>query len=210
MNDAPFINIVRSEVFVGNPFVNNPHLTIISPYKEIYDRDKSAEKVKASNEIYAIWVMSSPDEKENVWIKLSEEKRKEIIGKNVKINWEDKYIKEGISLYPELCMSIAEKTLKSIQHKLLERDKFLKSSPYTMDYYKKDDSGNYVSRGNSFVLSSLPPKEIDAMIKLTVPLYEELSNAQKLFAIEKDNIMIKGQRRVTDFEDGSLFSEYES
>lgn len=204
-----FVDIVASEVFVGNPYINNPHLMFIEPYKTLYDRDKSKDKKKASNEFYSIFVVSSPDEKENRWMKLSDEKKKEIIAENFKIDWDDEVIKQGIIDYPSKCMGIAERTLRAIQDKLLERDKFLKESPYTMDYYKKDEFGKYISRGNAFVFSSLPPKEIDSMIKLTTPLYEELAKAQKLFAIEKDNISIRGQRRATDFEDGSLFSDYD-
>lgn len=208
MQDGQFVDIVSSEVFVGNCYESNPHLKMIEPYKSIYLRDKTKDKRKANDEFYAIWTMCSPDETENKWIKLSEEKRKEIIAENVKIDWKDELIIEGIKDYPSKCFTIAERTLKSIQDKLTERDFFIKASPYTMDYYMKDVDGKYVSRGNSFVLSSLPPKEIDAMVKLTTPLYEELAKAQRLFAITKDEMKIRGGRRETDMEDGSLFQDY--
>lgn len=204
-----FCIVTAAEIFEGNPFVNNPHLKHIEPFKTLYDRDKTDDKRRASNEFYAMFVMCSPDESVNKWIKLPEEERKEVVKKNIKIDWEDKTFKECLEIYPQLCMTIAEKTLKGIHDKLIERDKFLKESPYTMDYYMKDVNGVYVSRGNSFVLSSLPPKEIDVMIKNSVPLYKELSEAQKLFNIDKDNFSIKGQRRVTDTEDGTLWSGYD-
>ena len=72
----------------------------------------------------------------------------------------------------------------------------------------KDSKGGYVSKGNSFVLSSLPPKEIDIMIKNSVPLYKELAEAQKLFSITKDEMKIRGSRKATDLEDGTLFADY--
>jgi len=210
MKDNQFVDIVASELFQGDPFSANPHLTIIEPYKTLYLRDKSKDKKIACNEFYAVWVICSPDEQENKMLKMSEEKRKEIIAESIKINWNDPIIKKCIEDYPTKCFTIAERTLKGIQDKLVERDIFLKASPYTMDYYMKDGEGKYVSRGNSFVLSSLPPKEIDAMVKLTTPLYDELAKAQRLFAISKDEMKIRGSRRPSDMEDGSLFQDYET
>lgn len=208
MNEAQFVNISAAEVFQGNPYLANPHLTMIEPYKSIYNRDKSKDKKRASNEFYAIWVLVSPDESENKWMKISPERVKEIIAEVIKIDWNDELIIEAIKDYPTKCFTIAEKTLKGIHDKLLERDKFLKDSPYTMDYYMKDSKGGYVSKGNSFVLSSLPPKEIDIMIKNSVPLYKELAEAQKLFSITKDEMKIRGSRKATDLEDGTLFADY--
>jgi len=205
-----FVDIVASEIFVGNPFINNPHLMYIEPYKTIYNRDKDKTKRKSSDEIYAIFCMVSPDEKENLWMKFSEEKRKEIIASNVKINWEDKIIKEALIDFPINCIGVAGKTLKAIQDKLIERDKFLKACPYLEDVYMRDDEGKMISRGNSFAKIEMTPDKIDKMISNSAALYKELYECQKLFAIEKDNISIRGQRRATSLEDGSLFADYDS
>lgn len=206
-----FANINTSEVFNGNPYVSNPHLMQISPYKEIYNRDKTKDKKKASNDFYAIWIMSCPDEDENKWIRVSEEKRKSIVAESHKVNWEDSLIVQGIKDYPEKCMGIAEKTLKGIQDKLLERDAFLKASPYTNDIYARDANGNYVSKGNTFLVDKLSPEKIDKMLRETAALYKELSEAQKLFALDKDNKLaaIRGGRDQTDMESGDLWRDYE-
>jgi hypothetical protein len=202
-----FTSIISSEIFEGNPFINNPHLKHISPYKEIYDRDKSKDKRKSSNEIYAIFIMTSPDEEENKYIKLSEEKRKELVETHFKINWNDKLIIEGLKDYPKKCMSIAELTLQGIQNKILERDAFLKSCPYTNDIYAKDSNGNFIAKGNTFLIDKLPPEKIDKMLRETAALYKEYSEAQKFFRIEKDNLIIRGGRMATDMESGELYTD---
>lgn len=204
-----FIDIATQEIFVGNPFENNPHLKFIEPYKSIYNRDKSKDKKTASNEMYGVFVMCSVDETVNKWSKLSEDKRKEIVSENFKIKWDDKLIKEAISDYPAKCMTLAERTLKGIRDKLTERDKFLKDSPYTTDIYARDKDGNYISKGNTFLVDKLSPEKIDAMLKTTASLYNELASAEKLFNVEKDNLRIRGGRQRTDFEDGTLFQDYE-
>ena len=210
MQNEQFVNITVAEIFEGNPFINNSHLKYIEPYKSLYDRDKSKDKKKASNEFYAIFIMSSADESINKWMKLSEEKRKEIVSNHFKVDWEDKLIKDCIADYPTKCMGIAEKTLKAIQDKLLERDRFLKNCPYLEDVYMRDDEGKMISRGNSFAKIEMTPDKIDKMISNSAALYKELFECQKLFAIEKDNISIRGQRRATDTEDGTLFADYGS
>lgn len=202
-----FINIVTSEIFEGNPFDNNPHLKFIEPYKSIYNRDKTKDKKKASNEMYAIYIMSSPDEDTNKWIKLSEEKRKEIVSATFKIDWEDSLIKNAIEDYPSKCMTLAEVTLKGIRDKLSERDKFLKSCEYTANPYAKDSNGNYIAKGNTFLEDKLRPEKIDTMLKASQSLYKELAEAEKLFKIEKDNLIIRGGRMPTDLENGELFRD---
>ena len=204
-----FVNVVSSEVFTGNPYEGNPHLKHIEPYKTIYERDKSKDKLKACQEFYAIWLMSSPDEEENKWMKLSSDKKKEIIAFEFKVDWKDPLIDEAIKLYPSLCMSHAERSLKTVRDKIDERDAFLKANPYTNDYYAKDANDQYIAKGNSFVYKYLTPKELDAMTKTTSSLFKELSEAEKLFKLEKDNYRIRGGRKATDFEDGSLFQDYD-
>lgn len=202
-----FVNIVTSEIFEGNPFDNNPHLKYIEPYKSIYNRDKSKDKKKASNEMYAIYVMSSPDEDTNKWIKLSEEKRKEIISASFKVDWNDDLIKSAIVDYPQKCMTLAEVTLKGIRDKLSERDTFLKSCKYTADTFARDVNGNYIAKGNTFLEDKLRPEKIDTMLKASQSLYKELAEAEKLFKIEKDNLSIRGGRMPTDLENGELFRD---
>lgn len=205
--DSNFVNMVTAELFVGDPYSGNPHLKYIEPYKTLYNRDKSKDKKKACNEFYAVYIMSSPDEDTNKWIKLSEEKRKEVVAAQFKIDWEDKIIKECINDYPSKCMSFAEVTLKAIRDKLDERDKFLKNSPYTTDIYARDKEGNYISKGNTFLVDKLSPDKIDSMIKTTAALYKELSEAEALFKIEKENLQIRGGRRPTDTETGELYKD---
>ena len=204
-----FCIITTAEIFEGNPFVNNPHLKHIEPFKTLYDRDKSKDKRRASDEFYAMFVMCSPDENVNKWIKLPEEERKVIVEKSLKINWEDSVFQKCLKEYPNLCMTTAEKTLLTIRNKLLERDQFLKNSPYTSDVYARDLNGNYISKGNTFLVDKLSADKIDAMIKSSTGLYKELADAEKMFNIDKDNFSIKGQRRVTDTEDRTLWNNYD-
>jgi len=204
-----FVNINTAELFVGNVLSGNPHLQYIEPYKTLFSRDKSKDKRKASNEFYAIYIMCSPDEDTNKWIKLSEEKRKEIVALSFKVDWEDKVIKQCIEDYPTKCMSFAEVTLKTIRDKLAERDKFLKSTPYTTDIYARDVNGNYISKGNTFLVDKMAPEKIDVMIKATSALYKELAEAEATFKLEKENLQIRGGRRPTDAETGELYKDIE-
>jgi len=209
MDSNQFVDIKACEVFESNPFINNNHLKYIEPYSQLYERDKSKDKKRASNEFYAIWVLNSPDEQENKYLRLSKDKIKKLVEERFKIDWEDKLFKQCLEDYPSKIMTIPERALSAIQQKVLEREHILRTEKYPDDIYKKDEQGKYIKAGNTFMKVTYTHDVLDGMLKTSSLIMKDYKECAKMFAIEKDNISIRGQRRATDFEDGSLFSDYD-
>jgi len=209
MDTNQFVDIVACEVFEGNPFINNPHLKYIEPYSKLYDRDKSKDKKKASNEFYTVWILNSPDEQENKYLRLKKERVKEMVDNIFKFDWEDKIFKQCLEDYPAKIMTIPERALSAIQQKVLEREHILRTEKYPDDIYKKDEEGRYIKAGNTFMKVTYTHDVLDGMLKTSSLIMKDYKECAKMFAIEKDDISIRGQRRATDLEDKSLFADYD-
>ena len=95
----------------GNLVVPTEHALLVSPYKEIWDRDEDPKKARAKQE-FAYIELNCSYKKSNPYKGLPDEKRKEKVGevvfKDDYVNFvEDKLIKQGFELYERLRLECA-------------------------------------------------------------------------------------------------------
>lgn len=201
--NTDFIDCKVSDVFENNIYDLNPHLKYIPIYKDIYERDKSKNKEKASTEIWSVFIMECVDEETNKYIKYDNETKLQII-KDKKVNIEDELIVKARKRYSVDLMSKAEKSLKSMYEQLEQRENFLLANPYTVQWYDIDDKGNPKKAGNTLVPKYLKPNERDKMVLETEDLYNALKRSQDLFVKDKNNRRVVGGRTESLSEQGKL------
>lgn len=117
-----------------------PQLRIPKVFSSLYKEDKSKGKENSSKIMWAI-AMAIDNSEQNKFRNLTYEDRKDLISEEYledkKFNW-DKY-QSLIDAYSELNMSKLEKSLLTYEHKLEERDVFIRGVEYELDNLDKID-----------------------------------------------------------------------
>jgi hypothetical protein len=142
----------------------NPGFKSIKVYQDLYTNDKSKNKVDSSQIMWAIALLIDMSE-DNPWRNLSEEDKESLIAEdflqNKKFSW--KGIKALTDEYSERCLSIAEKALRNFNKKLLDRQKFIDNTKYTID----------------------DADQLDKMMLNTVKVYQQYDLIKSMFNKEK-------------------------
>ncbi len=120
-----------------NFWESNPQLTIIEPFKNLHKSDKSKDKSKSSLMMYfvAYCYDMSP---QNKFRNESLEEKHRIIGEDYceDIDYfknNKKVLEPIIEKYCHLVDTPALRALRNWNNKIMERDKFISDTPYTMD-----------------------------------------------------------------------------
>jgi len=201
--NCDFIDCTVSDVFENNIYDLNPHLKYIPIYKDIFERDKSKNREKASTEMWSVFILECVDEELNKYIKYNIEDRMQIV-KDKKVNVEDELFIKARERYSIDLMSKAEKTLKDMYAQLDDRADFLKKNPYTVEWFAVDSKGLPMKAGNTLVPRFLKPNERDKMILDTEDIYLSLKRSQDLFVKDKNNRRVVGGRTESLSEQGKL------
>lgn len=187
------MSIVNSFDITENFWENYPELKIAGPFKILYNSDKSRNKAVSSK---LMWTIALIWDRGSKYYNLPEE------GPDGKVTllFEDYYNDEQYyeknrkkiddlkDFYRKLQESSAERTLRGIEEKLQERDKFLKETEYTM--------GDPGERG--FMYGTVDT--LDRMMANTKKLYDMWDEARKLVIQEKEQgqTMGGGQESLSD------------
>lgn len=157
----------------------HPQLRIPKVFSKFYKEDKSAGKSNSSKIMWAI-AMAIDNSEQNRFRNLSYEDRKILIAEeyleNRKFDW-SKY-QELIDSYAELNMSKLEKSLLTYEHKLEERDVFIRGVQYELDNLDK----------------------IDKAMKSTSDIFELITKLKESIAREKSTGVTKSgmQESISD------------
>jgi len=192
-----FISCNVSDVFEANIFELNPHLKHIPLYKDLY------KTKNASNKMWAIFMLESVDEEINKYIKYSLDERIEVL-KEMKIDTNDELFQKCRERYSIDCMSYPEKRVREAMKDLEDRDKFLATQPYTVQWYDVDEHGNPKKAGNTLVPKYLKPSERDKMVIEKDAMYAILKRSLDLFTKEKNERRVIGGREESLSEKGKL------
>lgn len=116
----------------SNFWVINPQLTVLGPFKELYDSDTSKQKINSSQ---TMWAISFYIDAKSKFISMPDIDRQTLIKKDIcqTIDFSDESIKQIIDFYKETQLTQAEKSLVNFYSKLKERDKFIADTDYTID-----------------------------------------------------------------------------
>lgn len=129
-----FINIKKEFKPDQNFWELNPHLRFLNPFSKLYSEDDSKNKNTSSKTMWCIFYLSEPDEDINLYYRLSEEDILKVCKEfHPDFNLEDELILECVSTYPEICLTVIERLLKTTKDLFKKRNKFLKEADYNFE-----------------------------------------------------------------------------
>jgi hypothetical protein len=170
-----------------NYWLLNPVMKTIKVFNELYKKDKSKGKAQSSKLMWAIALYADTNE-ENPWRNLPEKEKKDLIAADYlndsDFNWEHPDIVEFISTYEKYCLSVAERHLKDLKNKALERGAFIKKVPYSLDSYEDGK----VLKGTA--------SQLDTMIVNSIKLFQQLEAIEA--QIYKENAEGVGRGGATE------------
>lgn len=169
----------------------NPHLRYLSPFKELYAKDKSSKKADSSKDMWCIWMLEDPS-LDNKVFHFTKERQAEIVKNyNSKFAEDRKEIQAIREVYDDFCLSIAGRAYKEESATMADRTAFLRNAKYTFDYYEQDPKTGKtkIVKGNA--------TEIDAMRLRTIKINESYKQVERMFEEEQRVARIYGGRAQT-------------
>lgn len=162
-----------------------PELKIAGSFRQLYSKDRTVNKQFSSK---LMWTIALIWDRKSKYYNITEEGPD---GKIILIfgdNFGDKNyyknnttsVKELKDFYLSLQISEAERTLRGIEEKLVERDKFLKNTPYSLG--EKGDRG--------YIFGTVDT--LDKMMANTPKIYEQYGAARKLVLQEEEADSTRG------------------
>ena len=162
----------------------NPQFKIVSPFKELFNSDKSRGKKTSSNIMWAISLCYCPDS--DLYNLPDKEVRVFDMVKDKSFKLED--YKEHIELFKDMSLTQAQKSLAAWDDRLRDRDRFLAEQEYHFGY----DETYYDTNGEANIKSFRSNvKELDEMFARTAKLYQEYFKIKK--ELEEDDQIKKGR-----------------
>ncbi len=136
-----FINIKKEFKPDQNFWELNPHLRFVKPFSELYGEDESKNKTNSSKTMWCIFYLSEPDEDINLYYRLGYDDILDICHKfNKTFDETNELVRECIATYPEVCLTVIERTLKVTKDLFKKRNSFLKEAPYDFETMTQIDN----------------------------------------------------------------------
>lgn len=176
--------------YEGYKVVISEEALALKPFKQIWNRDRTANKDKAISELAYIYFMEDPASDYQYLVDRDERSEAIIEGEGLPTNWKpDKLIKEAMNFYSSFKTTsalILEDTRKVAEN--------LRKALPTLDITEEDDKGR--------------PKHTIASITKAIRelniLVKELAETERIIAKEmaENNGRVRGKRAKTLLEDG--------
>lgn len=183
---------------------NNFQVSLIEPFKGLYDRDKSKDKSKSSKEMYCIFLFCDPSYENKIYRLQIDQKKSAILAYYPDFNFNDPLIAECLLAYPEHCLTPAAKAFRIEEESLVKRTKFIDEAEYTFPEVVKDKNGAIVYVAGRPMQTPGTAKDIDAMRKLTLDIYKKYDQVRKMFEEEQNELRLFGGGRETALEKNQL------
>lgn len=179
-----------------NFWVVHPELRCAGPFKKLYNSDKSRNKANSSK---VAWAVKLIWDRKSMFYPLPEEGPDNKVDLVFEDFYGDKYyfkknqekVEELRDFYYLTTETVARRTLRGIEEKLLERDRFLRKTPY--DEGTEDDEifdiGDWAKRIET----------IDKMMERTQKIYDLYDKAVKTVEREEEQTTMGGaEESLTD------------
>lgn len=184
-----------------NFWQDNYQLRYIEPFKQLYDRDTSENKVVSSSEMWAVWLLQDPSYDNKIFRLSEQDKRSAVKSYCPNFDFEDEVINKCLISYSELCLSNAAKAFLQEEKSLQERseliDKIQREQGYTLD--------EFVSLGNNrWGNKKGTASQLEAIRKNTAGIYKQYIQIRAAFEEEQNNVRLYGGGKETLMEKGGL------
>jgi len=181
----------------------NPQLAYIEPFSELYDTDEGG--LESSNYMWAVFFMQDNDEEENLLYRYPTKERIKAIKKFFPdIDLTNELYRKALKAYPSKCLSSVQRALLLEQKAIEKRTQEIDKIDYYVDYYMKDDQGNYkLDNSGKPILIKGTSKQLDDVYKNSELIYTRLEKALAKFQREKEEeARVRGGRKKTFSEKG--------
>lgn len=176
--------------YEGYKVVISEEALALKPFKQIWNRDRTANKDKAISELAYIYFMEDPASDYQYLVDRDERSEAIIEGEGLPTNWKpDKLIKEAMNFYSSFKTTsalILEDTRKVAEN--------LRKALPTLDITEEDDKGR-----PKHTIASITKaiRELNILIK-------ELAETERIISKEmaENNGRVRGKRAKTLLEDG--------
>jgi len=177
-----------------------PAFTVVKPFKQLYNSDKTRGKMGSSNIMWAIALCYHP--KSDLYNLKDKEERVFEMVKDKSFKLED--YEEHIEVFIDTTLTQAEKSLYAWEKRLKNRDKFIDSQEYTLDYYVKNKNGdNILSKSGNLVTEKGTADQLDKMAANTPKLYQDYFKIRKEL-IDEEQIKGKGGKNLSLSDAGEI------
>ncbi len=152
--------------------VNSDFWKTFPQFETIEEFSKIKSLKNSSKIMWAIAMFCEPDSSKNIWANIPSEERKEKLKsdflKSKVFTWDSPSIDKAVSIYKQLILTQAKRSLIAWRENMEDRDNFLKKQKYSLDSY--DEDGNLI-KGNA--------EQLDKMHSRTAKFYDELSQIEE-------------------------------
>ena len=173
----------------------NPQFLVIDPFKTFYSKDRSKNKKKSSDIMWAISFIHHPNS--DVYNLKDKENRiaKDMLNAGDDFSW-SKY-SEIIDAFKDAVLSQAQESLVNWEKALKDRDNFLANQQYHFGIIEYGDDGLPIKEYKSNV------KELDEMRGRTFKLYQEFFKIKK--ELEQEEVSRgRGQKIMSLSDEGAI------
>lgn len=199
-----FVKIVPPFDIRADFWENNFQVSLIEPFKSLYDKDKTKDKSKSSKEMWCIYLYADPSYENKIYRLQIDQKKSAILAYYPDFNFNDPLIAECLLAYPEHCLTPAAKAFRIEEESLVKRTKFIDEAEYTFPEVVKDKNGAIVYVAGRPMQTPGTAKDIDAMRKLTLDIYKKYDQVRKMFEEEQNELRLFGGGRETALEKNQL------
>jgi len=162
---------------------DNMQLSIMKPFSELYNRDKSDNKNVSSKEMVCIFYMCDPDPDKNKFYRIPENERLQMLKETYYNDFDEaeKVVSKCIEEYAFLNLSAVKRALKE------EIDSMRKRASFIANFEYEDKS-----------ISDI--KNFDMVRKATPQILEAYEKIEEKFLKEKTSSRVRGGRRKSKAE----------
>ncbi len=181
-----------------------PQLAIVGPSKTVYDEDKSKKKIDSSNLMWFIVLCTDLNSKFYNLPEVGEHNKYELLGKDIigDKNYYKKYkvkCDELIEFYIKLQDTPAKRALREWDQKMIERARFIKETPFTLDSYEyNEDTGKQVKVAGT-------AETLDKMMGATKKLYDDYERILKSLSETEADVENLGGGKTSLSDEGEDF-----
>lgn len=189
------VNINKNFSLDTNFWHNNPQLTIMNPFSELYRSDNSEDKDISSKQMFCIIFMSDPDPEINKFFRIPYDERLTMLRNDFleSFNPDDDITSRCLEQYPTLFMGAVERALKEEIETMQDRVKLFKNTPYSLDVTDTDDRGKpFLRKGTA--------TQLDNMRAKTPKIFENYEKLEAKFLKSKMESRLYGGRKKSKSE----------
>ena len=184
-----------------NFWTDNFQIKYISPFKELYDRDTSPDKLQSSNWAWCCWLYCDPSFSNKIGKLREEEKKSAILSYCPDFDFEDEVVSKCLQVYDELCLSEAaqafKRTVRNLEKFQLLLESKLDEEGLTFDEMIQVGPNRWANKKGT------AGQILDIKKKLS-QLWIEYEKVKRLFEEEQGSIQLYGGGKPTIIEEGGL------